>query len=46
MQREIGNIVHIGTTVSLFDSIGDSSAIDRTASNYEEDGEKVKKQGS
>ena len=43
MQRKIGNKVHIGTTVSLCDSIGGSSAIDRTASNFEEAREKVKK---
>ena len=43
MQREIGNEVHIGATVSPFDSIGRSSAIDRTASEYENSREKVKK---
>ena len=31
MQREIRNEVHIGATVSPFDSISKSSAIDRTA---------------
>ena len=36
MQREIGNEVHIGATVSTFDSMGGSSAINRTASNYED----------
>ena len=36
MQREIGNEVHIGATVSAFDSMGGSSAINRTASNYED----------
>ena len=43
MQREIGNEVHIGATVSPFDSIGRSSAIDRTASEYENSREKEKK---
>ena len=36
MQTEIGNEVHIGATVSMFDSMGGSSAINRTASNYED----------
>ena len=43
MQKEIGNEVHIGATVTPFSSIGKSSAIDRTASNYEDSGEKVEK---
>ena len=43
MQREIGNEVHIGSTVSLHGSIRKSSVIDRTASNYEDSREKVKK---
>ena len=43
MQREIGNEVHIGATATAFSSIGKSSAIDRTASNYEDPGEKVEK---
>ena len=46
MLREIGNEVHIGETVSPFDSSGKSSAIDRTASEYENSREKVKKSGS
>ena len=33
--------VEIGNTVSLFDSIGKSSAIDRSASNYKNAREKV-----
>ena len=41
MQREIGNEVHIGATVTPFSSIGKSSAIDRTAWNYEDSGEKA-----
>ena len=43
MQGEIRNEVHIGLTISPFDSIGKSSAIDRTASGYENLREKVKK---
>ena len=43
MQRELGNEVLIGATVSPCDSIGGSSGIDRKASNYEDAREKVKK---
>ena len=43
MQREIGNNVHLGQTVSAFDSIGGVSSIDRTASNFDTAREKVKK---
>ena len=43
MQRKIGNEVHIRDTVSPFGSIGKSSAIDRTVSEYENSREKVKK---
>ena len=43
MQREIGNKVFLGQTVSPFDDIGNSSAIDRTASNYTDAKEKVGK---
>ena len=43
MQREIGNRVHIGSTVSPLDDIGASYAVDRTASNYEDAKNKVKK---
>ena len=43
MQREIGNKVFLGQTVSLFDDIGNSSAIDRTASNYTDAKEEVRK---
>ena len=43
MQREIGDEVCLGSTVSLFDNIGLSSAIDRTASNYNDAKNKVKK---
>ena len=34
MQREISDKVFLGQTVSPFDDLGNSSAIDRTASNY------------
>ena len=43
MQREISNKVFLGNTVSPLDDIGRSSAIDRTASNYNDAKEKVKK---
>ena len=43
MRRKIGNEVYIGATVSPFSSIGKSSDIDRTASNYEDTRKKVKK---
>ena len=43
MQREIGDEIHLGATVSLFDSVGGSPAVDRTASNYNDTKEKVKK---
>ena len=43
MQREIGDNVHLGQTVSAFDSAGGVSSIDRTASNFDTAGEKVKK---
>ena len=43
MQRKIGTKIELGKTVSLFDSIGASSAINRTASNYLNAGEKVRK---
>ena len=34
MQREIGDEVRLGSTVSPFDNIGLLSSIDRTGSNY------------
>ena len=34
MQRGIGNEVQLGKTVSPLDSMGGSSSIDRTASNF------------
>ena len=43
MQRKIGNEVELGATVSPFDSIGPSSAIDRSTSNFLNVGEKVQK---
>ena len=42
MQREIGDEIHLGATVSPFDNVGRSSATDRTTSNYN-DALKVKK---
>ena len=43
MQREISNKIFLGRTVSPFDDVGNSSAIDRTALNYTDAKEKVKK---
>ena len=43
MQRKLGTEVELGATVSPFDSIGASSAIDRLASNFLNAGEKVQK---
>ena len=43
MQREISNKIFLGTTVSPFDDVGNSSATDRTASNQTDTKEKVKK---
>ena len=43
MQRRMGTEVDIGKIVSPLDSIGASSAIDRTASNYLNAGKKVQK---
>ena len=43
MQREIADKVFLGNTVSPFEDIGRSSAIDRTASNYNDAKEKVQK---
>ena len=43
MQRKIGTKIELVKTVSPFDSIGASSAIERTASNYLNAGEKVRK---
>ena len=43
MQREIRDKVFLGNTVSPFSDVGRSSAIDRTASNYVDAREKVRK---
>ena len=43
MQREISNKIFLGTTVSPFDDVGNSSAIDRTTTNYTDTEGKVKK---
>ena len=43
MQREISNRVFFGPTVSPFDDIGNSSATERTASNYNDAKGKVRK---
>ena len=43
MQREISNEVFLANTVSPFENIGRSSAIDRTASNYNDAKEKAQK---
>ena len=43
MQREISDKIFLGQTVSPFVDIGNSSAIDRTASNYKDAKEKVRK---
>ena len=43
MQRKIGTEIELGKTVSPYDSIGPSSAIDRTASNYADAGDKIRK---
>ena len=43
MQREISYKVFTGNTVSPYDDAGRSSAIDRTASNYNDTKEKVNK---
>ena len=43
MQRAISNKVFPGQTVSPYEDAGHSSAIGRTASNYNDAKEKVKK---
>ena len=43
IQRETGTEIELGKTVSPYESIGASSAIDRTASNYLDAGKKVQK---
>ena len=43
MQRKIGTEVELGKTISPLDSIGTSSAVDRSVSNYLNSAEKVQK---
>ena len=43
MQRQTSHKVFLGNTVSPFEDAGRSSAIDRTASNYNDAKEKVQK---
>ena len=43
MQRNISDKVFLGQNVSPFDNAGESDAIDRTASNYNDAKEKVQK---
>ena len=43
MQRRIGDEVQLGSTVSPFDTTGQSSSIGRTASNFLKASEKVQK---
>ena len=43
MQRKIGTELNLGKTVSPFDSIGTSSVIDRTTSNFLNASEKIQK---
>ena len=43
MQREISNKIFLSTTVSPFDDVRNSSAINRTASNCTDAKEKVKR---
>ena len=41
MQRNISNKVFLGQTVSPFENAGESDAVDRTASNYNDAKEKL-----
>ena len=43
MQREIGDEVHIGESVTPFKSVGKSAAINKTASDFDNASLKVKK---
>ena len=43
MQREIDDTIHLCQTISPFDSIGKPSAVDRTASDFNNVTDKVKK---
>ena len=43
MQRKVGTETEFGKIISSFDSVGASFAIDRTASNYTDANDKVRK---
>ena len=43
MQHQITNNIHLGQTVTPFDSVGGSSAIDRIASDFDYATQKVNK---
>ena len=43
MQQQITNNIHLWQTVNPFESIGESSTIDRTASDFDNASQKVKK---
>ena len=43
MQRQINDNIHLGQTVTPFESLRKSSAIDRTASDFDNANQKVKK---
>ena len=43
MQQKIDDNGHLSETISPFDSIGKSTAIDRTSSDFDNTNEKVKK---
>ena len=42
MQRRLNDKIHLGKTVSTFDSIGNSMSIDRTASDFDNAYQKVR----
>ena len=41
MQQQMTDNIHLGQTVNLFESVGGSSAIDRTASDFGNASQKV-----
>lgn len=43
MQKDIGDNVHIGQSVTLFQSVGKSAAVDKTAFHFDNANLKVKK---
>ena len=43
MKRQINENIHLGETVRPFKSLGHSSAIDRTVSDFDKTNQKVKK---